>query len=618
VKNKILVGIIVLVTMVGIFNAWPAAIMADATLTLSPNTGGSGMLIAVSGGGFTAGTTTTALTITRHNAHGGITATQTFSYTWMESNLPIIGDGTTHYYLNEWARNATTWDQIWDPNETYTDPNVLLDMGTPKGTDLKDLCNLVGTSENDKIVVSATDSFSREFDYENIYRPEPRQGKMIVAWWNASGYVPDYAKGMRLLFMPETTNADGKHIFGFWDMHETIPPAYWGYTSRPETGNISVSNICNIDIYEANLVSCDASGNTREYFAPGETIYVKGAGLTANRNYKLWIQPDPVLTSTLNNLDLFTSNSYLLSIAQDPSVSQESINTDANGDFEPVAIWSNCAAAGPITCFDIVADNQYAGNPGYFDGWDTADSPGLAGFKVASDLPTAAFTAKATSGAAPLTVHFVDQSAGIRPMSYNWDFDSSGIIESADHNPVHTYTTPGTYTVKLSVTSPDGSDQKIKTGFITVTEPQAPVADFTAAVTTGIAPVNIAFTDLSSGSPTAWAWDFDGDNEVDSTIQDPTFRYLTAGTYTVKLSVTNATGVDEKTRTGYIVITAPAVQPAWDLNNDHTCNILDVIKIGLKWSQTGMAGWIAEDANKDGRINILDVIVIGLHWGETW
>ena len=56
----------------------------------------------------------------------------------------------------------------------------------------------------------------------------------------------------------------------------------------------------------------------------------------------------------------------------------------------------------------------------------------------------------------------------------------------------------------------------------------------------------------------------------------------------------------------------------WDLNNDHICNIGDVVKIGLQWDKTGSGGWIAEDLNKDGIINIGDVVVLGLHWGQTW
>lgn len=59
-------------------------------------------------------------------------------------------------------------------------------------------------------------------------------------------------------------------------------------------------------------------------------------------------------------------------------------------------------------------------------------------------------------------------------------------------------------------------------------------------------------------------------------------------------------------------------KPVWDLNGDHSCNIGDVVMIGLYWEQTDTPGWIPEDINNDGVINIGDVTVIGLHWGETW
>ena len=62
----------------------------------------------------------------------------------------------------------------------------------------------------------------------------------------------------------------------------------------------------------------------------------------------------------------------------------------------------------------------------------------------------------------------------------------------------------------------------------------------------------------------------------------------------------------------------PSTQPGWDLNADHVCNISDVVKIGLRWGQTGTSGWIPEDLNNDGVINISDVVVLGLLWEQTW
>ncbi|MAB80303.1 MAG: hypothetical protein CMJ89_13195, partial [Planctomycetes bacterium] len=59
----------------------------------------------------------------------------------------------------------------------------------------------------------------------------------------------------------------------------------------------------------------------------------------------------------------------------------------------------------------------------------------------------------------------------------------------------------------------------------------APVADFAANPTSGEAPLNVGFSDLSSETPTAWAWNF-GDGAT-STLQNPTHVYSTAGTFTV-------------------------------------------------------------------------------------
>ena len=78
----------------------------------------------------------------------------------------------------------------------------------------------------------------------------------------------------------------------------------------------------------------------------------------------------------------------------------------------------------------------------------------------------------------------------------------------------------------------------------------------------------------------------------------------------------NGSSVASTAIAGTINIVNPAI-PAWDVNLDGICNILDVIDIGLHWGQTGALGWIREDVNDDGIINILDVVEIGLHWNET-
>ena len=73
--------------------------------------------------------------------------------------------------------------------------------------------------------------------------------------------------------------------------------------------------------------------------------------------------------------------------------------------------------------------------------------------------PIADFIITPTTGTAPLTVNFTDTSTG-NITSYTWDFNNDGIIDCPLQNTTNTYNTPGTYTTKLTVTGPGGSDTK--------------------------------------------------------------------------------------------------------------------------------------------------------------
>ncbi|MEN9525372.1 MAG: hypothetical protein RLZZ256_756 [Bacteroidota bacterium] len=87
---------------------------------------------------------------------------------------------------------------------------------------------------------------------------------------------------------------------------------------------------------------------------------------------------------------------------------------------------------------------------------------------------------------------------------------------------------------------------------------QAPVANFTANLTSGCAPVIVNFQSTSTGNPTSYFWEFGNGNT--STMANPIATYLNPGNYTVKLTVTNASGSNSLTRTQYInVYTSPTV-----------------------------------------------------------
>jgi len=169
----------------------------------------------------------------------------------------------------------------------------------------------------------------------------------------------------------------------------------------------------------------------------------------------------------------------------------------------------------------------------------------------ASQAPDADFVGSPVSGSSPLNVQFTDKSTG-SPTYWKWNFgDGSDLV--TEYNPTHTYSKPGTYTVKETVSNAAGKDTEIKTDYITVTEAsQAPVADFWGWPLSGNAPLKVTFTETSTGSPTSWKWDF-GDGKS-STEKSPTHTYSSAGTYTVKLTATNAAGSSTKSKWKYIKV----------------------------------------------------------------
>ena len=265
----------------------------------------------------------------------------TKTYEWLETNLPVLGDGTTHYYSQGPTFNET------DPYDDAEWQNIdTADWGAVKGTDVKDICNLVGgMSTGETVKIKATDGFSKTFPYEYIYSPNPRQGPMGITWYRADqGYASTYTDGMRLVMFADAKintygwNTSGWHVFGNADMRDSWAPIdrYNFSGIWPSSKGVSVKNVSDI-IINSNL-------------------------------------PPP---------------------------------------------------------------------------------------------PVPLFTANVTSGVAPLVVKFTDQSTGII-ISWAWDFNGDGIIDSTLQNPEITFLDPGTYPVNLTVTNAGGSKSLEKFSYIAV------------------------------------------------------------------------------------------------------------------------------------------------------
>jgi len=125
-------------------------------------------------------------------------------------------------------------------------------------------------------------------------------------------------------------------------------------------------------------------------------------------------------------------------------------------------------------------------------------------------------------------------------VSYDWDFgdgdSASGMIAS------HTYTSPDTYNVTLTVTDDDGKASSTSK-WVTVYSPLHPVASFIYHPDSPLVGETVRFDASASYDPdgviVSYDWDF-GDGNT-TTVTDPVIfhTYSTAAVYTVTLNVTD-------------------------------------------------------------------------------
>ncbi|MGB1288400.1 MAG: PKD domain-containing protein, partial [Aggregatilineales bacterium] len=173
--------------------------------------------------------------------------------------------------------------------------------------------------------------------------------------------------------------------------------------------------------------------------------------------------------------------------------------------------------------------------------------------------PLAGFTATAIEGEAPLVVQFMNTSEG-DITTHAWDFDGDGVTDSTDANPLYTYTEPGDYEVTLTVSGAGGSSEP-EYEYILVDAAQPPEVDFSMSVSSGIAPLSVAFTPASDKDVLTYAWDFNDDGTTDSTDANPTYIFTEPGAHEISLMATGKGGDSERVyHSVYVSPAAPTAQ----------------------------------------------------------
>lgn len=157
---------------------------------------------------------------------------------------------------------------------------------------------------------------------------------------------------------------------------------------------------------------------------------------------------------------------------------------------------------------------------------------------------TSGFTASKTTVEIGEDIQFTNTSENAT--AFRWSFGDG--TTSKEIAPKKSYTSSGVYVVSLVSTGPGGST--ISNATITVT----PDANFTVEDADDLVALTpVQFTNLSRGAD-SYSWSFGNAANSTSTAENPTFTYLTAGTYTVTLTAISAAG--ESTFTQQVVVEA--------------------------------------------------------------
>jgi parallel beta-helix repeat protein len=307
--------------------------------------------------------------------------------------------------------------------------------------------------------------------------------------------------------------------------------------------NANQNNFAGIDVEDSNEVYLASShidsNGAAGVILGGDTLMVRECRIRDNEGPGI---------DMLDSTNITVLNNYF--------------SNDVNIDLSPgtvKGVWNQEKSAGPnIVDGPFIGGNYWAKPDG--TGWsqitpDRGDGFCNAPFVIDADnvdnLPLhtrttppfyADFTGEPVEGYAPLTVQFTDTSDG---EPFRWYYRFGDGSTSSSQNPVHTYRSPGTYTVSLSIMKMENS-RVITTiteriGYITVKETpgQELIAQFNVRPTTGEAPLTVSFTDYSSGNPNGYRYSF-GDLGT-STRPNPVHIYRRPGTYSVQLTVWSTT-----------------------------------------------------------------------------
>ncbi|MES2591474.1 MAG: PKD domain-containing protein [Bacteroidota bacterium] len=335
------------------------------------------------------------------------------------------------------------------------------------------------------------------------------------------------------------------------------PSSVTSYTVTGSNGGCSGTAIASVTVGNALAVNVNSAticaGEDAILTASGGVTYVWSTGSTAN---SITDSPAATASYTVTGSDggctgtavgtVTVGNALAITVNSETICAGQNATLSASGGV--TYIWSTGSTDNSIIISPVITESYTV------TGTNNGCSGSATGVITVNPLPDVAFNGNILSGCEPFCTDFTDVSSTTGGIITNWHWDFGGNGVSDIQHPQHCFSTPGQYSITLSVSSDLGCSASFTITDMVVLEP-FPVAEFTIPLTIGILDPNVSFVNNSFGA-SSWNWDF-GDSfdsiNNSSVLENPVHTYSEAGDYCATLAISNNAGCVDTSQVCFVI-----------------------------------------------------------------